>query len=99
ASFNTGDVLDGGLGIDTLNASITAAVAPAEGEVKNIEIFNITATGAASVDFTEITGAQQVWNVESGDTLDITGLEAGVVLGVSGTVAGAASFALADATG
>jgi hypothetical protein len=99
ASWNTADTLDGGLGIDTLNASIAAAVAPAEGAVKNIEIFNITATAAASVDFTEITGAQQVWNVESAGALTITGLAAGVELGLKGTSAGAASFALADATG
>lgn len=98
ASFNTGDVLDGGLGIDTLNASIAASVVPTEGQIKNIEIFNITATAAATVDFTEITGAQQVWNVEGTALLTVDGLAADVVVGVKGVTAGT-TVILDDATG
>lgn len=98
ASFNTGDVLDGGLGVDTLNASIAASVVPTEGQIKNIEIFNITATAAATVDFTEITGAQQVWNVESGALLTVDGLAADVVVGIKGATTGT-TVILDDATG
>jgi hypothetical protein len=98
-SWASGDKLDGGLGVDTLNASLAANVAPAKGAVKNIEIFNITATDEVEVDFTNIAGAQQVWNVKSTDVLDIIGLAAGVELGLKGAITGAASFALADADG
>lgn len=98
-SWKDGDLLDGGLGIDTLNAVLATDVVPLEGEVKNIEIFNLTADGAAvTVDFTNITGAQQVWNVEGTALLTVDGLAADVVVGVKGATAGT-TVILDDATG
>ena len=98
-SWKDGDTLDGGLGLDTLNATLATDVAPLEGEVKNIEIFNLTADGAAvTVDFAEIEGAQQVWNVESADDLDIINLAEGIEIGVRGDLDGStATFAFDEA--
>lgn len=57
------DVLDGGAGSDTLNATLDGAAVAAR--ISNIEIINLRDTVSTTVDFADVTGAQQIWNSQS----------------------------------
>jgi len=99
------DKIDGGFGVDTFNATVNASVAPLAGNVKNVEIFNLTAddgvvaTNTLTVDFTNVAGATQVWNASSVDALSVTNIALGTAIGLKGTIAAASSFGFAGATG
>jgi len=81
-TWNSGDVIDGGAGTDSLTAIISASVTPASGAITNVENLTVTAVGGATIDFSSatanfITGVTSVTNVGStGATLftDMTGL-------------------------
>lgn len=57
ATLNTNDTLDGGAGVDTLNASIGGYLRPI---VNNVETFNLQVTSAATADFRDVSGANTV---------------------------------------
>lgn len=98
-SFETADKIDGGLGTDTLNASIAAATTPAE--LKSVEKLFITSTNdAATVDLANATGVTQAWNKGSGFDLTISNLDLATTIGLEGTVDDAVfSFKAAQVTG
>ena len=58
-TVNDGDTLDGGAGVDTLNAEINATVSD-KFKSSNIEKVNVTSFGAQSVDMKNITGVETV---------------------------------------
>jgi S-layer protein len=64
------DVLDGGDGVDTLNATLNGDDVAAR--ISNIEVFNLRATAATTVDFADVTGVEQVWNTQSGAAVTLT---------------------------
>lgn len=66
------DTADGAGGKDTLNVTLNTAgtVTPS---ISNIEVINIrNVTASATVDFTDTTGAEQIWNNGSTSTLILT---------------------------
>ena len=66
------DTADGAGGKDTLNATLNTAgtVTP---NITNVEVVNIrNVTAAATVDFTDVTGAEQIWNNDSTSSLTLT---------------------------
>jgi len=90
-TLNNTDVLDGGDGVDRLNATInidnivgppiTGLTTPES--IENIEQFYLTARAAAqTLDMTEVNGAEQVWNNNSTQDLTVSNLNDEVVLGV-----------------
>lgn len=66
------DTVDGSDGNDTLNATLNAATTttPALTDVEVINIRNVTF--GATVDFTDTTGAEQIWNNASTSSLTLT---------------------------
>lgn len=58
-TVNDGDTLDGGAGVDTLNAEINAAVTD-KFKSSNIEKVNVTSFGAQTVDMKNITGVETI---------------------------------------
>jgi len=71
-SWEDVDSLDGGAGTDTLNATLdgSAAITP---QVDNVEIINIrNVTANATVDFADVSGAEQIWNNGSTSGLTVT---------------------------
>lgn len=61
-TFKTGDTIDGGGGLDAINATLdtTDTITPT---LNSVELINIHGVGASSrVDFSASTGVQQVWN-------------------------------------
>jgi hypothetical protein len=76
------DVLDGGEGTDTLNATLGTAttVAPT---LKNIEILNIRTTDAVGkLDLTSASGVQQLWSVGSTAAAEFDNVGSVAALGV-----------------
>jgi len=72
-TLNSGDSLDGGAGTDELYAIVTSSVTPAA--LKNIENVYLTATTAATVDFTNATGLSTVSNQSSTVALTMSGIK------------------------
>lgn len=66
------DDLDGGAGIDTLNATLNGSTPPAAPRVNNIEIFNLRATETSVLDFANISGVQEIWNSRSANTIALS---------------------------
>src|SRR5215217_518649 len=98
--LNNGDKIDGGFGVDTVNATLDASgFAPAAGEVKNVEIFNFKSTTAAVVDATNIAGETQVWNDASTTALTVNNITLGAAVGLNGTIGAATTYTFAAATG
>lgn len=64
-TLQSSDVLDGGLGTDTLNASLTGNVASITPKLTGIEVLNVTASGAQSITGTNITGLTTANNAAS----------------------------------
>lgn len=93
-TLNTGDSVDGGAGIDTMNLIVggTASKLPTVATVKNIEIINVT--GVENIDGTTIdagffAGSTTVNLISAGGTTaTVTGLS-GKTLGVQGKTAAA----------
>lgn len=95
-TLNSGDVIDGGAGIDTMNLIVGKedSVLPSTATVKNVEIINITgaqnivaagaaAGAAATVDATYFAGSTTINVVSAGDAVTVNGLS-GKSLGVQG---------------
>ncbi|MGF6275041.1 hypothetical protein ABIB38_003438 [Massilia sp. UYP11] len=91
STLNTGDAIDGGAGIDTLNLIVgKASPLPSTATVKNVEIINITgadfiSTGgvAATVDAGYFAGSTTVNLQNTATATNVTGLS-GKTLGVQG---------------
>jgi hypothetical protein len=63
-------MLDGGDGADILNATLDGTdVAPT---ISNIEIINLRGTDDVTVDFADVSGAQQIWNARSSAGFTLT---------------------------
>lgn len=110
-TLNTGDVVDGGAGTDTLNLTMNGTAVPVGIEVKNVEIVNLDVTGAtAGAGFLKsslYTGVTQLWQVNkggqitaasSGATQDIESTYSDVVVG-DGVTAGFKGNAQVGAAG
>jgi len=63
-------VLDGGAGTDTLNATLDGTLVAAT--ISDIEIINLRGIADTTVDFADVTGAQQIWNNQSGAARTLT---------------------------
>ena len=101
--MNASDVLVGGLGTDTLNIVGTGTTLDALGSasVSGIEIINVRATTANTLNAANASGATNVNAYLGAGTFGVTGLDAGAAIGVigNGTVTnGAVSFAYATAS-
>lgn len=97
--------IDGGFGVDTLNATLDADLTVDDGVgtngfLRNVEILNITAeTNAVTLNLENAVGVQQAWNVESTSALTIAGLSTSTAIGLEGTIGGAAAFEFEDVDG
>lgn len=99
--WDSADTIDGGLGTDTLTATITKGVTVAKdtGLVGVENVFVTTKTNAATVDVANASGLSQVWNNAGAKALTVTGLAAGVTVGLKGAVADKSTFTLKDDSG
>ncbi|MGG7055622.1 beta strand repeat-containing protein [Nitrosomonas sp. ANs5] len=79
------DVLNGGAGNDTLNATLNGGtVAPT---INDIEVFNIRAVSSSTLNLADVSGAQQIWNSQStaGTTLEYEEAPIAATFGVRNT--------------
>ena len=81
---NDGDILDGGLGNDTLNLE-TASNITENFKTTSIETVNLTALGAITVDAKNLSGMTTLNNNDSTGTATINNLAATTVIGVKGS--------------
>ncbi|WEJ60246.1 DUF4214 domain-containing protein [Devosia sp. FJ2-5-3] len=98
------DTIDGGLGIDTLTATLSGpATAVGVDKLKNIEVVKFTSAAAATaIDMTEAKQVTEVWNAGSGvaaNVLTVSGLALSTTVGLTGSSAGMTTFTFADTTG
>lgn len=70
ATLQNFDSIDGGAGTDTLNATLDGT--PVAPRISNIEILNLRDTADTTVDFADVSGAQQIWNTQSGAGFTLT---------------------------
>lgn len=94
--FNTGDSINGGAGIDTLNAVTAVDVTSA---LTSVEIVNLTATTAATVALAGSTGITNINNTGSTANLVVTGTALSTVFGFVGAQANNNTVTYASATG
>ncbi|GAB6060695.1 DUF4214 domain-containing protein [Desulfonatronum parangueonense] len=83
-TLSAGDLIDGGAGIDRLNAVLNDNVSGFS--IDNVEQFFIRAVdGDPNIDMTDVTGAQQLWNDRSitGQTLTFENVQNQVVIGLN----------------
>ncbi|WP_404471163.1 DUF4214 domain-containing protein [Vreelandella venusta] len=101
-TLNTGDVINGAGGQDTLNLFVVGAagsstLVPGGGEISNIETVNLVkGTGgdlSNGVDASQFAGATQVWQkgFAAAELGDVTKVGAGVTVGIDGTTNAAAT--------
>src|SRR5690606_21766905 len=101
ATLQDFDSIDGGGGVDTLNATLLNDddIAPT---LSNVEIINLRVAdaGTATFDMSETTGAEQVWTrgSNSGATLEINNASIDTIYGVENT-GGGLTVNLEDASG
>jgi S-layer protein len=105
-SLNSGDVIDGGLGSDSITANIATAgtIAPVLTSIESVTLNSVSAGGAAIVlDMKNSTGTDQVWlsgqTAGAADTLTAQSLAAGVQAGIrdnGGTKANVYNFQYVD---
>jgi len=103
------DLVDGGFGVDTFNATINGLAAAGTGKLvanglKNVEIINIsTVTAASTLDLTEAKQATQVWHAGTAAAnfnLGVSGLALSTTVGLKGALdATVTTFTFADTTG
>ncbi len=98
-TWEANDKVNGGFGVDTFNATLTGNLAPAAGNVQNVEVFNLTATAASVLDLANVTGATQVWNASSTADLTVNNIALTTTVGLTGTETTATTFNFASATG
>ncbi len=84
-TLNSVDVLDGGAGTDTLNATLNGGTVAAN--ISNIEILNLRAAAGSTVDFANVTGAEQIWNTQSTAALSYQNAPIAATFGVRNTTA------------
>jgi hypothetical protein len=95
-TYGINDTIDGGLGNDTLNVTLTTA-GPAT-IINNVETINVRTTAAVAFSAAGITGATAFWSDNSTAASTITGIKNAATIGVRGGDGTAlASFTLADA--
>jgi hypothetical protein len=102
-TLTVSDVLKGGAGTDTLNITGTGTTLDALGNatVSEIEIINVRATTANTLDAANASGATQVNANMGAGTFAVTNLAAGAAVGVIGNGAvtnGAVTYGYASAT-
>lgn len=91
--WESDDVIDGGLGRDTLVATVDADVASGA-NLKNVEVLELTvdAGGAAvTIDLEDTVGVEEVWHTGStaaGDDLLVVEIAEGITVGVRGDMNG-----------
>ncbi len=90
-TFNTGDIVNGGGGTDTMNITVTTAgnILPAGATVSNVEIININQSQASATNITSanFAGVQQLWQIDTsaaGGTFQNTSVSTGVTAGYRG---------------
>ncbi len=92
STFNTGDIVNGGGGIDTMNITVTTIgnVLPAGASVSNVEIVNInqSAASATGITPTAFAGVKEVWQIDTsaagGTFQNVTGVGNDVTIGFRG---------------
>ncbi len=93
------DTIDGGAGVDTLNATIGADVTVAENGLKSVEKLFVTADNAWTVDVEKATSTTEVWNKASGaNVLTFDKVALTTTVGMTGSITGNAVFKFAGAT-
>ncbi|WEJ58127.1 DUF4214 domain-containing protein [Devosia sp. FJ2-5-3] len=99
--WNNGDKIDAGVGTDTLNATLATGVT-VDGSttiLKNVEVLNLTADGAAVVvNLDKAEGVTTVWSKASANDLTVTNVAKTVAFGVEGVNA-AVAFDVKDVAG
>ena len=96
-TLNTLDSISGGAGTDTLSAQISTNVTPGS---SGVEVYNIVATGAATLDLAGSTDVTSVTNNGSTALLTVTNVGGDVALAVQNTASGATfNYAAADVLG
>ncbi len=90
-TFNTGDIVNGGGGTDTMNITVTTGgpILPAGATISGVEIININQSQAAATNITSASfaGVQQLWQIDTsaaGGTFQNTSLGTGVTAGYRG---------------
>jgi len=97
-TLNSGDILDGGAGNDTLVATINGSATPTS--LKSVEFVNITdITNAATVDLSNATGVLQVKNQGSTAALTLSGISKSVGVTVQDTSVQGHVITFNDVTG
>jgi multidrug efflux pump subunit AcrA (membrane-fusion protein) len=84
------DVIDGGEGVDTLNAVLNgtglAIFDFAAPEISNVEVYNLTSRNdAGGLDLSNSTGYEQLWNVNSVGDLRLVNVGESAAIGLNGT--------------
>lgn len=91
ANFAANDKIDGGLGVDTLTATLGAgATALGDDTLKNVEIVRITssADNAQLTNVNKATGLQQLWSdAGTPNSFEATGISLSTTVGVKGAFA------------
>lgn len=91
------DIIDGGEGVDTLNAVLNgtglAIFDLAAPFITDVEVYNLTARNdAGGLDLNNSTGYTQLWNINSSGDLTLVNVEEAAALGMSGTEGGTTYF-------
>ncbi|GAB6060667.1 hypothetical protein [Desulfonatronum parangueonense] len=82
-TLNDGDILDGGAGVDRLNARLIEATTTPE-SIVNIEQFFLRSTaGASTLNAMNVDGLEQLWNDRSTQNLSVNNLQDSVTLGLN----------------
>jgi len=84
-TLNDGDIIDGGAGNDRLNAVLNTANTAPESitNVEEIYVQSRTTAGGNTLDMTNVSGVEQLWNDRSTRDLTVTNLSDEVVLGLN----------------
>lgn len=104
-SWQTGDKIDGGFGVDTLKAVLTGNLTPAAGELVNVEKLVLDAhTNPVVVDLVNVKGVQSIvrdsaLDATADDALTVNSIALGTSVGLAGTIGAATTFAFADSAG
>ncbi len=104
-TFNTGDIVNGGGGTDTMNITVTTTgnVLPTGATVSNVEIVNInqSAASATGITPTAFAGVKELWQIDTtaagGTFQDVNGVGNDMIIGFRG--AGQAVNDFVTATG
>ncbi len=91
-TFNTGDIVNGGGGTDTMNITVTTTgnVLPAGASVSNVEIVNINQSQASATGITPtaFAGVKELWQIDTsaagGTFQNVTGVGNDVTIGFRG---------------